>query len=262
MEPAATGPSASSDECVDPRPVELALPHRSEAYSQDSEWCVVQVDGVWQRIRFHDYGRIYDVPSLYERLFYDVLECRSPAFVGELLRETLLDHGFEPALRVLDLGAGNGIMGEEMVKSGAQLVVGVDILEQAKAAAVRDRPDVYADYLAIDMFHLGQDHARHLKTYQFDCLTCVAALGFGDIPPECFRNAYNLVEDGGWVAFTIKDDFLTDRDTSGFAHMIRGAIREGRLQRHRMERYQHRRATTGEPLYYTAIIGSKVSDLP
>ena len=31
-----------------------------------------------ERLRFHDYGSIYERPGLYEYLFYDLLECRSP----------------------------------------------------------------------------------------------------------------------------------------------------------------------------------------
>ena len=43
-------------------------------------------------------------------------------------------------------------------------------------------------------------------------MTSVAALGFGDVPPEVFTAAFDLVEDGGWVAFTIKEDFLDGGD--------------------------------------------------
>lgn len=240
----------------------IALPDRAQAYSQDAEWAVVFVDGEWREVRFHDYGAIYDIPGLYERLFYDILECRSPAVVAKMLRETLAAHRADPALRVLDLGAGNGIMGEELVKVGVDLVVGVDILEEAKAAAERDRPGVYFDYLAVDMFDLDPLVEEELRTHRFDCLSCVAALGFGDIPTECFRNAYNLVADGGWVAFTIKDDFLAEGDASGFGRLINRATDDRRLVLHEVQRYQHRLATTGDPLYYTAVVGRKNADLP
>ena len=53
--------------------------------AQDEEWFEVTVDGEPRRIRFHDYGAIYEIPGLYERLFYDVLECRSPQTVVGLL---------------------------------------------------------------------------------------------------------------------------------------------------------------------------------
>ena len=46
-------------------------------------------------------------------------------------------------------------------------------------------------------------------------MTTVAALGFGDIPPDAFAAAFNLVEDGGHVAFTIKEDFIATLTTAG-----------------------------------------------
>ena len=38
---------------------------------QNEEWCDVIVDGELRRIRFHDYGEIYDIPGLYEVIFYE-----------------------------------------------------------------------------------------------------------------------------------------------------------------------------------------------
>ena len=52
----------------------------------------------------------------------------------------------------------------------------------------------------------------------------MAALGFGDIPVRVFAEAFNLVDDGGWVAFNIKETFLDERDTSGFSVFIKTLI--------------------------------------
>jgi hypothetical protein len=81
--------------------------------TQDAEWCVVRVDGRWRQIRFHDYDQLYSVPGLYEKVIYDVLRCDSPHVVRNLLEAELADAA-APAdeLRVLDLGAGNGMVGE------------------------------------------------------------------------------------------------------------------------------------------------------
>ena len=54
---------------------------------QDEEWCRVRVDDEVRTIRFHDYHEIYDVPGLYEHIFHDHLECRSPQVVIGLLDE-------------------------------------------------------------------------------------------------------------------------------------------------------------------------------
>lgn len=241
----------------------IALPEPSTRYEQDHEWCVARIDGQWRQIRFHDYDEIYRVPGLYERLFYDVLQCRSPEAVRGLLAEELAKDKTPPStLRVLDLGAGNGIMGAEMIELGAEMVVGADIIPEAEAAARRDRPDAYRDYLVADMTALTDAEHQKLTEHEFTALTCVAALGFGDIPPAAFRTAFNLVAEGGWLAFTLKDAFMSSSDASGFARLIDRAVTNGALELRATRRYQHRLDTTGEPLHYVAVVGTKLSDLP
>mgnify|MGYP000418559873 CR=1 FL=1 len=115
----------------------LALPEPGSKFSQDDEFCVVaEPDGTWREYRFHDYDRIFGVPGLYEKIFYDVLGCDSPRFMVGLLSEALAAAGeAASALRVLDLGAGNGIMAEELAAVGVEYAVGVDILTEARDAA-------------------------------------------------------------------------------------------------------------------------------
>lgn len=164
-------------------------------------------------------------------------------------------------LRAFDLGAGNGIMAEELHRLGVDFVVGADILPSAADAAKRDRPDVYREYHVLDMLNLTDEQHGMLAKFAFNTLTCIAALGFGDIPPGCFRTAYNLLDEGGWVALTIKEGFLAETDTSGFATMIREALRDGVFELIESRSYQHRLATNGDPLTYVGIIGRKRRDL-
>ncbi|MGH3991121.1 MAG: class I SAM-dependent DNA methyltransferase [Pseudonocardiaceae bacterium] len=257
--------------------IRIAMPERSQRYPQDTEWCVVHLDGQWREIRFHDYAQIYAVEGLYERLFYDILECRSPDVLAAAFARQLERAGTAPdELRVLDLGAGNGIMAEQLAGLGVDSVVGVDILPEAARAAQRDRPEVYAEYHVLDLADLplaghespghespGHESPGHelLCRGRLNTLTCVAALGFGDIPPRCFTTAFNLVTDGGWVVFTIKDDFLSDADTTGFAGLISDAVEDGMLELLWTERYQHRLATDRTPLCYTGVVGRKRGDL-
>ena len=259
-------PSAGGPETLDAarRTLRLALPEPGSRFDQDDEWCVVQAaDGVWREYRFHDYDRIFEVPGLYEKIFYDVLGCDSPAFMVGLLTEALDAAGADPAaLRVLDLGAGNGIMAEELARVGTQHAVGVDILPEAARAAERDRPGLYADYLVADLTTLAEDDRRRLHDQRLDALTVVAALGFGDIPPAAFRTAYDAVAEGGWVVLTIKDAFLAEDDPSGFAAMIRGGMEAGALEVVRRERFQHRLATDSSPLVYEGIVARKRGALP
>jgi predicted TPR repeat methyltransferase len=240
---------------------EIALPPPAVSLGQDREWCVVEIDGRWKKIRFHDYDEIYAIPGLYETLFYEVLRCSSPTKIREMLQRSIHDAGVTPGdLRVLDLGAGNGMVGEELARLGVRHIVGVDIIRAAAAAARRDRPDVYDDYFVLDMTDISDRNLLRLESLELNCLTCVAALGFGDIPPAAFANAYNLIARGGWVAFNIKSDFL--ESACGFASLVRRMIDDGLIAIHSRQQYQHRLAASGEPLLYTAFVGVKDRDVP
>lgn len=236
---------------------EIKLPP-DDGLSQDQEWCDVRVDDEVRRIRFHDYHEIYSVPGLYEQIFYDLLRCDSPRFVCSRLEHALEQAESDPAeLTVLDLGAGNGIVAEELRSIGAAAIVGIDLLEEAAEAADRDRPGVYDDYLAADMTALSPADVAELEAREFNCLTTVAALGFGDIPLEVFNSAYELIGDGGWVAFNINEGFTGDRDRSGFSAAIADSLDSGALELWDQSRYRHRLSTRGEPIFYNSIIACK-----
>ena len=241
---------------------EVSFPSAADSgLHQDEEWCEVRLpDGEARRIRFHDYDEIYPLPGLYEQIFYEALACSSPATVVGLLARCLDAEGVDAAtLTVLDLGAGNGMVGEELARIRAGALVGVDIIEQAGAAAARDRPGLYDEYLVEDLTAPSPDAVQRLRARSFDVLVCVAALGFGDIPPLAFAAAYDQIAPDGWLAFNIRDEFL-ERGGSGFAELIRGLRAAGCIEVLDTERYVHRLASVdGEPLHYVAIVARKRS---
>lgn len=243
---------------------ELRLPANGPGgLAQDEEWCEACIDGIWRCIRFHDYGALYEIPGLYERLFYDKLECHSPQTIRDLLGAELGKAGIDPSeLIALDLGAGNGMVGEQLADLGARSIVGVDLIEQAATATERDRPGLYDDYLVADLTALEPAERERLAKWRFNCLTTVAALGFDDIPPEAFATAFELIKPGGWIGFTIKEAFLTDRDASGFEQLIRRMLEEGSLDLRAEHRYRHRLSSQGRPLHYIAMIAVKAGGLP
>ncbi len=239
----------------------IALPEPDLSMPQDEEWCLVRLESEWREVRFHDYADVYRVKGLYEHLFSKTLRCDSPATIRAMLRKQLAKSGSSPKdLRVLDLGAGNGMVGEELANLGVETIVGVDIVEEAAQAAQRDRPGVYKDYFVSDITQLTPEQRSTLEEYRFNALTCVAALGFGDIPPEAFAEAYNLVRNGGWIAFNIKETFLDD-EIGAFARLIRTMIDRGDLVVEAKERYVHRLGTNREPLHYYALVGVKKADI-
>ena len=205
---------------------------------------------------FHDYNEIYKRPGLYEQLFYDRLRCNSPEKVSDLLQRAL-NTVREPIteLRVLDLGAGNGMMGEVLKRNGVARLVGADIIPEARDAAYRDRSTVYDDYYVADLTNLDSDTLEKLQEWRFDCLTCVAALGFGDIPPRAFFNAMKLVRTDGWLAFNIKETFLDHTEHTGFSRLVRELIFSKYLDIYHLELYRHRLSMEGTQLFYYALVG-------
>lgn len=256
--------SETTSSVISPSPkFELRFPERDEGWDQDEERFELELDGETRQLRSHDYAEIFAVPGLYEQLFYDVLKCQSPQRVCGLLAKELRSEGADTEeLTVLDLGAGNGMVAEELAELGAETIVGVDIIPEAEMAAERDRPEVYEDYHVVDLTDIPPETRSELEDAEFNCLTSVAALGFGDIPPLAFTEAYNFVEDEGWVAFNIKEQFLNGNDDTGFSQLMRRMIEEGAIELRGQERYQHRVSIAGDPLHYVAMVGRKQAEVP
>ena len=241
---------------------EIRLPS-VDGLSQDREWCEAVMNGRTHRFRFHNYGELYKVPGLYEKLFYESLKCCSPSRVVHLLDEVIRDSEEDPEeLRVLDVGAGNGMVGDELTAMGAERIVGIDIVQEARDAADRDRPGVYGDYLVTDLTDLPEHEEEGLRNEDLNCLTTVAALGFGDIPPKAFAKALDVIAVPGWLPFNIKEDFLRERDRTGFCKLIRQLCREEVIQIQAYRRYRHRLSVAGTPLHYVAVVARKLRDLP
>ena len=238
-------------------------PHDAQHLGQD-EVSFFLIEGNQKReLRFHDYDQIYLRPGLYEQVFYERLKCSSPGKLGEILKRTLDASGSNfTELRVLDLGAGNGMMGEVMKGYGVSRMIGVDIIPEAKEACIRDRPSVYDEYYIADFTNLSPEQVESIDDWSVDCLTSVAALGFGDIPVQAFFQGLQFVEEGGWVAFNIKETFLDNSDDSGFSRAVRELIFSEYLDVFHMERYRHRFSMEGTPLFYFALVAKKTAKIP
>ena len=238
-------------------------PLQGHELGQHEAYFYLVENGQKTRLRFHDYDEIYSRPGLYEQIFYDRLKCNSPQLVGEILHRTLQACGERlTERRAFDFGAGNGIMGDVLKSYGVSRLVGADILPEAKEAVYRDRPGVYDEYYVADFTQLTPPLKDEISKWSIDCLTSVAALGFGDIPPAAFFEAMQFVQEGGWIAFNIKDTFLDKSDTSGFSRFVRELIFSEYLDVFHMEKYRHRLSMEGLPIFYFALVARKAAEIP
>ena len=238
---------------------EIEFPKIEFQMDQREEWIVVHYKNCEEKICLHDYARFYKIPGLYEEVIYKRLKCNSPQVICDLLHKELQKkNGESQNLRALDFGAGNGIVGEYLKqKMACDILIGVDIISEAFDAAQRDHPDVYDDYYVMDLAQPKKFEKKKLCMWDFNVLLTIGALGFNDIPTRAFINALNIVEDDAWVAFNIKDTFLSKNDDSGFKNVLDSIVGDS-FHVLQMKRYCHRLSLSGNPLHYHAIVGKKV----
>jgi hypothetical protein len=242
----------------------LPREHKEEL-DQDEEFLTLKSAEEERRLRFHDYDKIYEIPGLYEYVFYEELECCSPDTISGLLNTVIKRKNIDPKeLRDLDVGAGNGMAAEALQQQlGIDKHLGIDINPEAKMAAERDRSGIYQDYLAADLTDLTEDEKKRIREFNPNLMLCVAALGFGDIPGLAFVNGYNFVENGGLIAFNIRDVFLDKSNRSSeFANLIHRAIDEGIITVEEQITYRHRYALNGDELHYVGMIATKNKEIP
>lgn len=241
--------------CID---YKLKYPETECQLDQDEEWIILISEGRSEKIRLHDYEKFYKVPGLYEEVLYDRLQCSSPRVVCSMLKKEMEKSEEATELRVLDFGAGNGMVGECLKETiGFETLVGVDIIDEALEATHRDRPGLYDDYYVMDFCQLEEYDEERLKKWDFNALITVAALGYDHICTHAFVNAFNLLDDNTWIAFNIKDRFLSEEDDSGFNQVL-GNMMDDSLSVLHNKRHCHRLSLAGDPLHYNAILGKKI----
>jgi len=240
--------------------LDIVFPDTNSLLDQNEEYFILK-NSKDEKIQFHDYRRIYQTPGLYEKIFYEHLNCNSPKVLSEMLYKNLNErHDKSTDLRILDFGAGNGMVAEELKTENPEFIVGVDIIPEAKEAALRDRSKVYDEYYVADLGQPEEEVLQELESYDLNAMISVAALGFDHIPPKSFVNAFNLIENDGWVAFNLRDRFLTKEDDSGFKHTL-DHITDECMELLDERTYVHRLSIHGDPINYTAIVARKLSDI-
>jgi SAM-dependent methyltransferase len=229
----------------------------------DDDWIEYGPPGARTRVGFHDYGAIYAVPGLYERVFYDALAMRTLGTVVGLYRETLAAEGLDPAAqRVLDLGAGNGAAGAALREAGVGFVVGLDLEPAARDAAARDRPGVYDDYVVCDLASWPAERVEALRGHRLTAMVAVAALGAGHVPPDVLARAIDVVEPGGLFAFAVLAELLPGTEdpaglATGYPAFLAALFGEGGATELARREYVHRQTAGGEPQHAAAFAGRR-----
>jgi SAM-dependent methyltransferase len=207
-------------------------------------------------VHLHDYDRIYAIPGLYERIVQGLLCCTSPQVVADALARTLQGHGLDPVgVRLLDLGAGTGLVAQLVGEHGITDVIGLDPLESARRACARDRPGLYRDYLVADLAHPSESLVSRLAALRPNALTAAGAFGGTHATANVLRVALGLLPSGAPVVFTIDRKWTSADGPGGFRTPLAELISSGALVLVERSRFQHRLSTSGEPIVYEVFAG-------
>lgn len=241
----------------------VPFPGQKDIQTPEDEYFYVELKGKEHKICLHDYARIYTIAGLYEGVVSHKLDCQSPKVVASLLLKEIRLFGLDLSIvRAIDFGAGCGLVGEILHRGGVQSIVGIDTIPEAATAAQRDRPGVYKNYHIADICNLHPSLAADLKHSQFNTLICVSAMALGHVSPAAFAHAFNLITNGGWIAFNILQKAYKSPDDWGLYNFFSQIIKDGNLEVRIEHIYRHRLLMNGNPIENVAVIGNKWKDIP
>jgi hypothetical protein len=207
-------------------------------------------DGRVQELHLHDYDELYSLPGVYEQIVQGRLECRSPAEVAGLLAAATDQLGWNrEGVRVIDVAAGNGVSGEELVAVGLHPVLGSDLVPAARTAALRDRPGVYDAYETLDLLALSEADRAAIRDLRANVLSCVAPVGDHAVPARALADLTSLLAPDALVAY-LHDVDLVDADPVTADLWGDGVDAEQLVRRH----YVHRRTLSGAPYHMEAVV--------
>ena len=108
-----------------------------------------------------------------------------------------------PAGSVLDAGAGTGLFGGILRVLGYEDLIGIDISERMLSMAHRK-----GTYKALHRMALGEPLG--FGSDSFSAAVSVGVFTTNHAPPRALDELVRVVEPGGWVIFSVRDDVYRD----------------------------------------------------
>jgi predicted TPR repeat methyltransferase len=162
-----------------------ARDHLDRVYRAQSPQELRQVYSEWAEAYDHD---------LVDGLGWD-----KPARVVQTLLPFLPLPASNP--KILDVGAGTGLVGDVLSRHGFQNLTAVDFCPAMLARALSR--GVYKELLEMDV-----SQPLTLPEAHFDALTAVGIFTEGHLGPACLAQLCRPVKAGGLLAFSLRDDLL------------------------------------------------------
>jgi MFS family permease len=185
-------------------------------------WLLWTAHGASRRPRAVDLDRLYGarspdelraeydrIASAYDDELLDAMHYRSPAAVTAVARRLL-----RPDARVLDAGAGTGLLGAALAEAGFTRIDGIDLSPGMLAVATRKH--VYGE---LREGRLGD--ALDYETGAYDAVVSAGVLTTGHAPAESLDELVRVTRSGGHLIFTLRSDQMPPGFEEKFAQLDR-----------------------------------------
>ena len=125
-------------------------------------------------------------------------------FIGpRAAAETLTKYISDPEAKLLDAGAGTGMVGQELARLGFKRVTALDL--SPAMLMVANEKFVYEELVVGE---LGK--SLSFESDAFGSTTCVGTFTIGHAPPESLDELVRVTKPGGYVVFTVRTDHYTE----------------------------------------------------
>jgi len=133
-----------------------------------------------------------DWAETYDKTMLDGLGYVSPRLVSRLLASHVSDR----AIRVLDVGAGTGLAGQELNALG---FVDIDAIDySADMLAVAAQRNIYKNLIEADL-----TRPLDIPDATYGAAVCSGTFTHGHVGPSCLEELFRIIRPGGSFAFSI-----------------------------------------------------------
>ena len=126
-------------------------------------------------------------------------------------------------IRILDVAAGTGLVGQELSFLGYQ---NIDALDASKAMlAEADSKGIYKNII---QGYIGND-SLSIEQKSYDAIVCSGAFTKGHLPATAMDEMIALVKQGGILCFNIRDNTLVN-DSHGYQRKLEEIIKQQKVK--------------------------------
>jgi len=137
---------------------------------------------------------------------YDIDVLDSFGYVGpQMAVATFVEHWDSQKSRIIDVGCGTGLVGQELRKAGFQHIDGLDISREMLKKAFEK--DVYDGYLKADLIK-GLD----ILSNSYDAVISAGTFTHGHVGPDGLDELVRITRPGGLICITINEGIFESQE--------------------------------------------------